>query len=54
MSDKIYQDDGYRTHRLEHEQIHHTGDPRSGMLGRIGKRFAGRMLDGRTHDEFPL
>ena len=30
-----------------------TDEPYRGMV-RVGKKAAGRELDGRTHDEFPL
>lgn len=32
---------------------HQPGDPRTWLMGRVGKKRAGRELDGRTWDEYP-
>lgn len=32
---------------------HQPADPRTWLMGRVGKKAAGRELDGRTHDAFP-
>lgn len=32
---------------------HQPGDERTWLMGRVGKKRAGRVLDGRTHDEYP-
>jgi hypothetical protein len=29
------------------------GDSRTWLMGRLGKKAAGRVLDGRTHDQYP-
>jgi len=33
---------------------HQPGDPRTWLMGRVGKKRAGRELDGRTWDEYPV
>lgn len=32
---------------------HQPGDSHTWLMGRVGKKAAGRVLDGRTHDAFP-
>lgn len=48
--DNQYQDDHFQVHTLRADRV--VGDNRS-MLGRIGKKAAGRLLDGRTWDQYP-
>lgn len=49
--------DGHRVIELETSgyipQGHQPGDPRTWLMASVGKKRAGRELDGRTYDEYP-
>jgi len=49
--------DGHRVIQLETSgyivEGHQPGDPRTWLMASVGKKAAGRELDGRTHDDYP-
>jgi len=52
----IYDDDGVWTNWTGHPPTDAVGNvlPQVAIMGWHGKSAAGRALDGRTHDEFPV
>jgi protein gp37 len=49
--------DGHRVVQLERDGStpdgHQPGDPRTWLMARVGKKAAGRLLDGRLWDQYP-
>lgn len=40
--------------KAEHNRLHNAQRARDSRGRLVGKKAAGRLLDGRTHDEFPM